>query len=70
MFIVHDGEKQVQYFVGDAIKVIDSTENEASCCDKVNDNSLPASSITTVCLPVLAAWLFQHQSSRSTGSIS
>lgn len=28
---MHDGEKQVQYFVGDVIEMIDNTENEASC---------------------------------------
>lgn len=41
MFIMHDGEKQVKYFVGDVMKVIDNTDNEASCCDKVNGNNLP-----------------------------
>lgn len=41
LFIVHDGEKQVQYFVGDVIEMTDNTENEASCCDKVSGNNLP-----------------------------
>lgn len=39
VFIMQDGEKWVQCFAGDVIKMIDITGNKASCCDKVNDNS-------------------------------
>lgn len=31
--------RRVQYFAGDDIKMIDSTENDASCSDRVNGNN-------------------------------